>query len=696
MLAQNPNRVIDSLLSVLKTVKEDTGKLYTLISIAEQYLNHDDLARAAVFSEQSRSLAGQLKIKSGWASVYSLMGKIEEAKENYQNAEQNFKDALSINEEIGNKQGVANNLLNIGYVHSLYRTTPEEFNYADSALKIFEELGDKYGQMKAMHNVGLVTSNPPTALEYFFSSLRLARELGDKNIIASSLQQIAIIYRDEGNYPEAWKNFNECLKIRRELKRKIGIAGVLISMARAYDMQGNHDEALKTFYEGLNLIDQKRNRALTAYLFGQIGDILTIKGNYEEAMKNHRASLKIWEELQQQGGISLSCQQIGELLFKQAAFLTPQKAKSKYAEAIQFLNRGISLTKQLGNNGIMKDSYKTLANIYMAMADYKKAFEYNNLYVAMQDSIMNNETVRKLEQLRTKYEVEQAVTGEKRQYESAMAKQNADHRRKNELLLTGLGVLTIISFFTVLLIRQRNRKKRAVDKAEAGHKMAELELQSLRAQLNPHFMFNSLNAIQDLIVNEKNEQSHLYLSRFSKLLRMLLDNADQPFVSLKKEVEFLELYLSLENLRIPDLQFSIEKSPGVNLEERMIPNMMLQPYIENAIWHGLSNKKGNRKLQIRIHENGNATKFEIEDNGIGRKKAAEIKNLYRKGHTSKGMELLSKRFSLLSKEYGSSIQTTVTDLENNGEATGTLVKIEVPFSLSSQARQLIHDTNHYN
>lgn len=259
-----------------------------------------------------------------------------------------------------------------------------------------------------------------------------------------------------------------------------------------------------------------------------------------------------------------------------------------------------------------------------------------------------------------------------------------------------LAILGIVSVFTFLLIRQRNLKRRAIERTETVHKMAELELQSLRAQLNPHFMFNSLNAIQDLILQEDNHRSHLYLSRFSKLLRMLLDNANQPFVSVKQETDFLELYLSLENLRIPDLQFSIEKDPNINTEKRMIPNMMLQPYIENAIWHGLSHKKENRKLQIRIRETENATEFEIEDNGVGRKKAEEMKSLYRKGHTSKGMELLSKRFNLLAKEYGASIQTSITDLGNNEDESGTLVKITVPFSLSKQAKHFNNDTNHIN
>jgi LytS/YehU family sensor histidine kinase len=182
------------------------------------------------------------------------------------------------------------------------------------------------------------------------------------------------------------------------------------------------------------------------------------------------------------------------------------------------------------------------------------------------------------------------------------------------------------------------------------HQMAELELQSLRTQLNPHFMFNSLNAIQELILLEDNERSHIYLSRFSKLLRILLENATLPFIPLSKEISFLNLYLSLENLRIPDLTFSIETDPSIDPEVLLIPNMMLQPYIENAIWHGLSHRKANRQLQISIGKTDAAIVCSIRDNGVGRKRATELKNSFRRGHNSRGMELLSKRFSILSKE----------------------------------------------
>lgn len=226
--------------------------------------------------------------------------------------------------------------------------------------------------------------------------------------------------------------------------------------------------------------------------------------------------------------------------------------------------------------------------------------------------------------------------------------------------------------------------------------MAELELQSLRAQLNPHFMFNSLNAIQELILKEDFENSHTYLARFAKLLRMLLENSEQPFTPLQKEIDFLELYLSLEQLRLPDLQFSITTDPRLNKEETLIPNMILQPYIENALWHGLSHKPADRKLEISIQKQDETVIYHIIDNGVGRKKAAELKSLFRKEHRSKGMELLTKRFKLLSEEFGFEIKTEVSDVMINGEVGGTKVSISVPDSLAQNNQNELYDTYNYH
>ena len=226
--------------------------------------------------------------------------------------------------------------------------------------------------------------------------------------------------------------------------------------------------------------------------------------------------------------------------------------------------------------------------------------------------------------------------------------------------------------------------------------MAELELQSLRARLNPHFMFNSLNAIQELILKEDFENSHTYLAKFARLLRMLLENSEKPFTSLQKEIDFVELYLSIEKLRLPDLQYSITIDPFIDKDETLIPTMILQPYIENAVWHGLSHKAGNRKLGLIIKKQNGVVVYNVKDNGVGRKRSAELKSLYRKKHESKGMELLTKRFKLLSDEFGSDIRTEVNDVMNNDEVGGTEVAIMVPESITYHIKSELYDTHNYH
>ncbi len=272
-------------------------------------------------------------------------------------------------------------------------------------------------------------------------------------------------------------------------------------------------------------------------------------------------------------------------------------------------------------------------------------------------------------------------------YVIALRKKREKEHLKNQELIQQQNILLEqkVEERTHELEIEKKRSEELLIKA-SQKQMAELELQSLRAQLNPHFMFNSLSAIQELILKEDYENSHTYLARFAKLLRMLLENTEKIFAPLQKEIDFLELYLSLEKLRLPDLQFSITTGPSINKEETLIPNMILQPYVENALWHGLSHKTSNRKLELNIQKQNGTVIYEVKDNGVGRKKSAELKGLYRKGHKSKGVELLTKRFKLLSDEFGSDIKTEVSDIMNNGEIGGTKVSIIVPDSLTQNIK----------
>ena len=712
------------------TAYANLGVIYTYSGNSNEALkNFNEALNIFERLADKRSIANVLR---GIGDAYRRQG-------NKDQASKTFQSSLKIEQEIGNKEGIARSLNNVALMNIT------EGNYSDAsknltaALKIEEEIGDKFGMAISFHHIGIVNDdegNYADALKNYQAALNIQKEMGYRKAMGATVNNMGIIYDYQGNFQESLKCYLTSLRLFREMGDKYGMANSLINIGYVYGMQSNHREALKNDLAALKLFEEigdksgialSHNNTGNSYkylgnyalalshtqealqMYEEIGDkpgvalcnnnmgtLYQKQGNYTEALKHSLLSLKLFSELGEQQGIADVNVSVGTTLYKRAATENALSAKRTLTEAVGYLTKGLKVGQQIGSRTAMSDAYDGLTEAYKGLRNYQKALQYHMLYSQMKDSVMNSETAHKLEQQRTEFEVEKAVAEEKAQKQKLLDEQKLRSEKKDQLMLTGFSALAVVFLFVVLFLRQRNQKRRAIERAEAMHTMTELELQSLRAQLNPHFMFNSLNAIQDLILKEDNERSHLYLSRFSKLLRILLDNASQPFVSIRQELDFLELYLSLENLRIPNLKFSIDKDPNINTEQRMMPNMILQPYIENAIWHGLSNKKGSRNLYIRIHENGSATEFEIEDNGVGRKKAAEIKKLYRHGHHSKGMELLSKRFNLLSKEYGATIHTTVTDLENNGEVTGTLVKIDVPFTLSEQAKQLTHDTHNHN
>jgi len=755
------NGTIDSLLIILKFSREDTNRVNTLNRLVYQHLVLNNLDIAKEYAKSSIQLAGILGFKKGKARGHYLSGLIGIKKGNYDTSILHFRSAIKIDEETDNRAGVAQTLLSLGGAYTSKGNLVDALKCYQSSLKIQEGIGNKRGQMMANNSVATGFGNMgnyPEALKYFKASLKLARELRDNNAIANNINNIANIFIYEGNLTEALKYVNESLEIFRASGRKEGMAFALNMLGVIYEMQEKHDESMHAFLECQKIYEEIGNRRDIAKLHNKIGAICISKENYAEALEHQLTALQIFVEINDKWGIAESNASIAHILSIQGSLLDASAAKAKYDEAINYASKALLLVKEVGARETEKGLYETLWTIYTRMGDYKNALEYKRLYLRLKDSLMSNATTRKLEQLRTQYEVEEAVNKEKASKEKAieieklkyrlallekkteqeklfaaqkfeneriLAEEKAKHQRllaeekteqeikdakarallENEIkekkrrtdsLIAGMAGFALISVLCIIIIRQRNKKNRAIEKAETAHKITELELQSLRAQLNPHFMFNSLNAIQDLILREENEKSHIYLSRFAKLLRQLLDSANQPFVTIKQEMEFLELYLSLENLRVPNLQFSIVKDPQIDLEMRMIPNMILQPYIENAIWHGLSQKKGEKRLNIRIHEKGAFTEFEVEDNGIGRKMADELKQKFNHVHNSRGMQLLSKRFELLSFEYGDAIKATISDLQHDGKAAGTLVKIEVPISLSKQAQKLAHDQNHNN
>lgn len=237
------------------------------------------------------------------------------------------------------------------------------------------------------------------------------------------------------------------------------------------------------------------------------------------------------------------------------------------------------------------------------------------------------------------------------------------------LLVTGGGYFIVSS-----IVKNRQQK------AQLRGKIVESEQMALRAQMNPHFVFNALNSIQHFITMEDEMSANYYLTRFSKLIRQVLENSKHSFISITEEIETLKLYLELEMLRFEGkFTYEIELSPDIDTYDTQIPSMIIQPFLENAIWHGLMPKVGDSELFVHFEQ---AEKFiicTIKDNGIGRKASAKSNENRSDKHTSTGISNTVKRLALLSNVKDESTLMQVTDLEEDGKALGTVFTLKIPF-----------------
>ena len=200
-----------------------------------------------------------------------------------------------------------------------------------------------------------------------------------------------------------------------------------------------------------------------------------------------------------------------------------------------------------------------------------------------------------------------------------------------------------------------------------------LALKSLRSQMNPHFIFNALNSVNNYIAKSDERSANRFLSEFSTLMRAVLENSEEDFIPLSKELELLELYVKLEHSRFPDkFDYTIEVDDHIDIDAFQIPPMLLQPYIENAIWHGLRYKKEKGKLSISLRQRNKETiEIVISDDGIGRKKSTQIKTQNQKRQKSKGMGNIKKRIAILNDMYKDRVDVHIKDLKT--DETGTKV-----------------------
>ncbi|MEM9856936.1 MAG: histidine kinase [Bacteroidota bacterium] len=349
-------------------------------------------------------------------------------------------------------------------------------------------------------------------------------------------------------------------------------------------------------------------------------------------------------------------------------------------EALPYLNSGLSVSNERGDIEQSLKASKTLSDVYAEQGDYSKALSNYEKYVALVDQQYEKKqqeielSKKVLESLYDNRETIKLLEKDRELNASQIALLEQESSQKN-LMIYGLLLLIVVILIAGFLLYRSSQQKRLANQL--------LTLKSLRSQMNPHFIFNALNSVNSFISKNDMRQANKYLSEFSRLMRIVMENSQSDFVPLTEEVSTLELYLKLEHFRFQDkFDYNFQVDEALLSEEYAMPPMLIQPFIENAIWHGLRYKEGKGQLVVKLLSQNNGLKMVIEDNGIGRKRSKALKTENQSQQKSTGMKNTQNRIALINDTYNSKIRLTITDLE--GDATGTKVEVFLPKSLMLQ------------
>jgi len=361
--------------------------------------------------------------------------------------------------------------------------------------------------------------------------------------------------------------------------------------------------------------------------------------------------------------------------------------------AFKYANVSLSIAMHSGAKQVVRDASEILSSVYDHWRRSDSAYFYYRQFTTMKDSVLNNVIGARLAAYT--FEQKMELLNKEKQIQQAQLQKESLWRK---FLVVGIIVLMFLAIIIVriLMLKRKNEAHKLElaenelqlqkleserTKAEFQQQTTELEMQALRAQMNPHFIFNSLNSINRFILQSNRVQASEYLTKFSRLVRLILQNSRAALIPLQSELESLELYLEMEVLRF-DCHFAYKIVVPSDLDTEMlkVPPLIIQPYVENAIWHGLMHKEEKGQLDIEVILEGNYLFFKITDDGIGRRQSEILASKSATMHKSMGLKITADRIAKLQRfDYTPAV--IINDLLNDdGKPAGTEVIIKAPLT----------------
>jgi tetratricopeptide (TPR) repeat protein len=617
--------------------------------------------------------------------------------------------SLKLAEAYRNLNEKAFALRNMGNALSLAGNYRQAVLSLSQAMNIYEALGDPRKIIEIYYDLGLINysiEDYSRSLIYVYKILEILDTEAEKGAEIVTPLEMAVLLGSSGIVAREIKDYDLAISFFKqyiELSRQIEISDDfhrhwVKSMAESYAFAGAIDSALKYTIIAQSLFLQNKNVPLSQHTGyeSSLGGIYLKQGETDKALNlitkayqteiQNRSFYYAAGDAISLGDIYHSKKQIDSALywynagFTNAAqlFLGFMAEKTDFGQqqvysGYQYVHSISKVEIRERYYSLMKRLHKKVSVVYKSAGDPAKALLNHEIMVLYSDSLstlLNNSEERKMQ---VRFETERTE-----QQLDLLEKNIAlkESRLRNNRLIFG-GVILFLVFTTLvvyLFFRQRRIR-------EARNKLL-LEQRLLRSQMNPHFIFNALSGIQSFIVGEEPDKASFYLTGFSTLVRSVLNSSDSDYITLENELKAIDSYLSLQRVRYPaKFDYSIDVDPLIEPEYQNIPPMLAQPFIENAIEHGVKHLETKGKVTVTFRLNHSFMILEIEDNGVGRKKAGELLLKRDKNHKSMATIITRERIAALNRRTKKKITLEIVDLKDEANhACGTRVVFEIPIT----------------
>lgn len=671
---------IDSLKSLLPKIRS-TARIECLYEVGIQYLIHHQKDSALYYERVVYEESEKINYKRGLALAYLL------------------KATMAIH---------------------FYNDFLQTAHMAREAIQLFNQASDKrkipiaYWQLSYAQSK---LSNYDEALKNAEKCYVWAKRTGEEKWIGSALETMTDIFRERGEYVKLFEAQQELIKRDRLLgdnrdttTHELWVLGLMYRLLEEYPTalsywrklfiesgfgflnSWNHMEYAELLTEAnlpdsalyyYNLFDSAKAKMKDLRFF------LVSKGEYYLFKKKFRTALPYFMK-----GLSHH-RQVNDHTQVKRIILDIAKtyaALRKNDSAIHYAHEGLAMALQTRSKPSIRDGYKILYTVYEHLGRPDSAYHYYRNYINMKEAVMDDQTKGKLATYNYEHKIK--MLGKEKQLQ---LQQIEKATLQQKILLFGIAGIFLLAFFVLrnILWKRRNEinRRRLAEhelqlqklesertKSELQQKATELEMQALRAQMNPHFIFNSLNSINRFILQNNKEHASAYLTKFSRLVRLILQNSQLALIPLESELEALRLYLELEALRFDyHFDYTITIEEELDTSSIKVPPLIIQPYAENAIWHGLMHKPEKGRLDVALSQQGTFLFCKITDDGIGRIKAAELKSKSASAYKSIGMRITADRIALSQPNNQKGPYVSINDLIlPDGTAEGTEVTIKIP------------------